>query len=389
MSRPGKAGANPRGHAGELAQVGHQRLAGARVLHLDGHVAVPSVTASCHRPRWTCPIDAAAAGAPSSCTSRCSPVLAERAGDLGAHGAGRHRRRGVLQPCQLVAVRRGDRLRQRGLEHAQGLPELHRTALELARACGTAARPSAAGPRPGRPRRGGRRAAGRSPSPAVRRTPGAVRPAAPCARRPCGGARSWGHCRGRPGRAAAARRPPSPCTGPAQWPPCGARSDRSRWPCCSPWRAARVTPRPEGTHSHAQMSLPVGDGTRQSEVGYSLTDVELPGAAGGTGEVSFRIENFRGRPVTDYVEEQTQDLHLYVVRDDLEVFRHLHPTLAGDGTWSAPGVAARVGGLPRHHRVRRAGRPRQRRPRDPRRDRRPSPGRPPTRPRSSRCSGST
>ena len=95
-------------------------------------------------------------------------------------------------------------------------------------------------------------------------------------------------------------------------------------------------PASEGTHSHDQMSLPVGDGTRQSEVGYSLTDVELPAAAGGTGEVSFRIENFRGRPVTDYVEEHTRDLHLYVVRDDLEVFRHLHPTLAGDGTWSAP-----------------------------------------------------
>lgn len=95
-------------------------------------------------------------------------------------------------------------------------------------------------------------------------------------------------------------------------------------------------PAPEGTHSHDQMSLPVGDGTRQSEVGYSLTDVELPAASGGTGEVSFRIEDFRGRPVTDYLEEQAQDLHLYVVRDDLEVFRHLHPTLAGDGTWSAP-----------------------------------------------------
>jgi hypothetical protein len=40
--------------------------------------------------------------------------------------------------------------------------------------------------------------------------------------------------------------------------------------------------------------------------------------------------------VTDYVEEQTKDLHLYVVRDDLGVFRHLHPTMSDDGTWSAP-----------------------------------------------------
>ena len=97
-------------------------------------------------------------------------------------------------------------------------------------------------------------------------------------------------------------------------------------------------PAPPGAHSHdgVQVSLPVGDGTRPSEVGYSLEDVEVSGSAGGTGEVSFRIEGFRGRPVTDYVEEQTRDLHLYVVRDDLAVFRHLHPTMADDGTWRAP-----------------------------------------------------
>ena len=38
----------------------------------------------------------------------------------------------------------------------------------------------------------------------------------------------------------------------------------------------------------------------------------------------------------DYITEQTKKLHLYVVRTDLAVFRHLHPTMADDGTWSAP-----------------------------------------------------
>ena len=66
-------------------------------------------------------------------------------------------------------------------------------------------------------------------------------------------------------------------------------------------------------------------------------------ARGRAGEVSFRIVGSDGRPVTDYVEELTQDLHLYVVRDDLGVFRHLHPTLAGDGTWWAP-VSLPAGG---------------------------------------------
>jgi len=95
----------------------------------------------------------------------------------------------------------------------------------------------------------------------------------------------------------------------------------------------------DGGHSHAggvQVSLPVGAGTRDSEVGYTLQDVDLAVHPGHTGQVSFRIVGGGGQPVTDYVQELTRDLHLYVVRDDLEVFRHLHPTMAGDGTWSAP-----------------------------------------------------
>ncbi len=92
-------------------------------------------------------------------------------------------------------------------------------------------------------------------------------------------------------------------------------------------------------HSHAggiSVSLPVGDGTEQELVGYTLTDVELPERAGVTGEVRFRIETHTGEPLTDYVEELTKDLHLYVVNEDLTVFRHVHPTMADDGTWRGP-----------------------------------------------------
>ena len=52
--------------------------------------------------------------------------------------------------------------------------------------------------------------------------------------------------------------------------------------------------------------------------------------------MSFRIDTFRGTAQTAFLTEQTKELHLYVVRDDLGVFRHLHPTMAEDGTWSAP-----------------------------------------------------
>ena len=92
-------------------------------------------------------------------------------------------------------------------------------------------------------------------------------------------------------------------------------------------------------HEHAGgalVSLPVGDGTKASEVGYTMREVRVPARPGARGEVGFVIENFEGQPQTEFLEEQTKQLHLYVVRDDDEVFRHLHPTMADDGTWTAP-----------------------------------------------------
>lgn len=99
-----------------------------------------------------------------------------------------------------------------------------------------------------------------------------------------------------------------------------------------------ATVEPAG-HSHAAgvaVSLPVGDGTRDSEVGYTLADVALPRRAGEAGEVRLRVDTFRGTPQTEFLTEQTKELHLYLVREDLAVFRHLHPAMAEDGTWTAP-----------------------------------------------------
>jgi len=91
-------------------------------------------------------------------------------------------------------------------------------------------------------------------------------------------------------------------------------------------------------HSHdrgaARVSLPVGDGTKSYEVGYSLRDVQLPRQTGEPGQLSFVVENFSGRPQTRYLEEQSKRMHVYVVRDDLAVFRHVHPELQSDGTWT-------------------------------------------------------
>ena len=100
-------------------------------------------------------------------------------------------------------------------------------------------------------------------------------------------------------------------------------------------------------HSHvggAMVSMAVGDGTTSTEVGYSLDGLQVREQPDGIGEVRFRIDDFEGEPVTDYVEELTKELHLYVVNDDLTVFRHLHPTRADDGTWSAPFDVPDAGG---------------------------------------------
>jgi hypothetical protein len=84
----------------------------------------------------------------------------------------------------------------------------------------------------------------------------------------------------------------------------------------------------------ALVSEPVGDGTTAAEVGYSLRPLSTPETAGQPGALRFVVENFRGRPHTEFLTEQTKKMHVYVVRDDFAVFRHVHPEMAEDGTWT-------------------------------------------------------
>jgi hypothetical protein len=87
-------------------------------------------------------------------------------------------------------------------------------------------------------------------------------------------------------------------------------------------------------HGAVRVSLPVGDGTDSYEVGYTLRDLQLPQEAGEPGQLSFVVERYDGRPQTRFLEEQTKRMHVYVVRDDLAVFRHVHPEMDPDGTWT-------------------------------------------------------
>jgi len=101
-----------------------------------------------------------------------------------------------------------------------------------------------------------------------------------------------------------------------------------------------LNPPAEGAdHTHAPGEsdpAPLGDGTRPTAAGYRLTDVRLPAGTDGPGELSFRILGPDGRPVAELTEQQTKELHLYVVRTDYAVYRHLHPVSDRDGSWTAP-----------------------------------------------------
>ncbi|AUG78696.1 hypothetical protein CFP65_3923 [Kitasatospora sp. MMS16-BH015] len=86
-----------------------------------------------------------------------------------------------------------------------------------------------------------------------------------------------------------------------------------------------------------------GDGLAAEQAGYRLDPIGGLPAAGTPGAFTFRITAPGGAPLTAFTAEQTKDLHFYAVRSDLSGFQHLHPTMAADGTWTAPLAALRPG----------------------------------------------
>ncbi len=79
---------------------------------------------------------------------------------------------------------------------------------------------------------------------------------------------------------------------------------------------------------------PAPAGLQSSQAGYTLEPIEAPTAAGQPGTLRFRLTDPHGMPVTGYDTLHEKQLHLIVVRADTADFRHVHPTLAPDGTWS-------------------------------------------------------
>lgn len=109
-------------------------------------------------------------------------------------------------------------------------------------------------------------------------------------------------------------------------------------PPADPDRIVLTPAAPGEGHTHAPGQEhaeggPIGDGTTEVAGRYRLDATSIGRPADGTRRLGFRILGPDG-PVTELEEEQTKLLHLYVVRTDLSEFRHLHPDLADDGTWS-------------------------------------------------------
>lgn len=77
-----------------------------------------------------------------------------------------------------------------------------------------------------------------------------------------------------------------------------------------------------------------GDGLTDKHDGYALSLVASPDRRGKALPVAFRILGPDGLATTAYEPVLSQPLHLYVVREDLSFYQHLHPALTGD-TWAA------------------------------------------------------
>ncbi|MFB4421360.1 hypothetical protein C5F59_009720 [Streptomyces sp. QL37] len=111
----------------------------------------------------------------------------------------------------------------------------------------------------------------------------------------------------------------------------GAATDPGAGTTEPPSRTEGAAPHPEGNRTG-----PPAGGLQISEGGYTL-DLRTPRVeAERRSELRFAVLDRSGRPLTDFQREHDKEMHLILASRDLATYRHLHPTRAADGTWSAP-----------------------------------------------------
>ena len=86
-----------------------------------------------------------------------------------------------------------------------------------------------------------------------------------------------------------------------------------------------------------------GNGLSDNSAGLTLKPGSTNLPAGQDIELTFEIVGLDGKPVTEFQPEQTKLMHFYLIRNDLTGFQHVHPTMAPDGTWTAPVTALQPG----------------------------------------------
>ncbi len=87
---------------------------------------------------------------------------------------------------------------------------------------------------------------------------------------------------------------------------------------------------PATADADAVHGVTVADGGLGLELGQNELERGRPS------QLSFQIIGEDGDAVRDFEVEHEKRMHLIVVRRDLVGFQHLHPEMAGDGTWSTP-----------------------------------------------------
>ncbi|TNY37823.1 hypothetical protein [Thermomonospora catenispora] len=90
------------------------------------------------------------------------------------------------------------------------------------------------------------------------------------------------------------------------------------------------------TAEHHDGGPPLPGGLQISQNGYTLVPHSDPLRAERRGELRFAVHGPDGRPVTRFATIHDKPLHLIVVRRDLRNYRHLHPRMDSQGTWSVP-----------------------------------------------------
>ncbi|MBG0823301.1 hypothetical protein HS048_21455 [Planomonospora sp. ID91781] len=91
----------------------------------------------------------------------------------------------------------------------------------------------------------------------------------------------------------------------------------------------------------APASLP--GGLQMSDSGYTLTPDTTTITPGEATDFRFTVTGPDGRPLTGYQTQHGKKLHLIVVSRDLGDYRHLHPAMEADGTWSVKLTLPRAG----------------------------------------------